>query len=109
KAISKGTRGIGLSGAGGHLDERTRLIASKGLFEVRDGFDLASAHAGRGERMREGHFCEPGAKGVRFGGPRGECFRAMKREDAARARLGVAIIAKESFDPGGFVEERKRS
>ncbi len=59
--------------------------------------------------MREGHSCEPGAKGVRFGHPRCESFRAVEREHATRARLGIAFIAKESFNASGFVQERKRS
>ena len=31
----------------------------------------------------------------------------MKGEDAARARMRVALVAEESLDAGGFVQEGK--
>ena len=108
EAVGERTSGVGLTRTGRHLDKRARQIGGKRLVELHAGFDLTSAHTRRGERMREGHFCEPGAKGVRFGHPRCKCFRAVEREHATGARLGIAFIAEESFDTCGFVEERKR-
>jgi hypothetical protein len=33
----------------------------------------------------------------------------MKSEEQARARVGIAFIAEESLDAGGFVKERERA
>ncbi len=33
----------------------------------------------------------------------------MESEDVPRARFGVALVAEESFDAGGFVEKRQRA
>ena len=37
-----------------------------------------------------------------------ERFRAVEGEDAARAGVGIALVAEEGFDAGGLVEERQR-
>ena len=108
EAVCERTGSVGFARTGRHLDKRARQIGGKRLVELHAGFDLTSAHTRRGERMREGHFCEPGAKGVRFGHPRCKCFRPVEKEHAAGTRLGIAFIAEESFDASGFVQERKR-
>src|SRR5439155_17392412 len=63
EAVSECTGGVGLARAGGHLDERARLVRGKGLFQLRHGSDLTHAHPRRDDGMREGYLCESGAKG----------------------------------------------
>ena len=59
--------------------------------------------------MGEGHGREPRAESPGLGEPGRERFRAVKREDAAGPGLGVALVAEERFDAGGFVEEGQRA
>ena len=105
QAIGERAGGEGLARAGRHVDERARSVLGEGFFEAGDGFDLAIAHAIRRQRVQRRHLCETGAQRVRFGDPLGERLRAMKGEDTAGARVGIARVAEERFDAGGFVEE----
>ena len=41
---------------------------------------------------------KPGAECVRLGSPARERLGAMEGEDVARARIGIAFVAEESFD-----------
>ena len=52
---------------------------------------------------------QAGAKGIGFSEPGREGFRAVKGEDRTRARVGIALVAEERFDTGGFVKERERA
>ena len=57
--------------------------------------------------MREGHLGEATAEGVGFFEPLRERFGTVEGEDAARARVRVALVAEEGLDAGGFVQERE--
>ena len=109
EAIGEGAGGECFPRTGGHVDERARAVLGEGLLQAGDGLDLALAHAQRGERMSEGHLRESGAQGVGLSSPFGERLGTMKGEDAAGAGSGIAFVAEESFDAGGFVEERERA
>lgn len=108
--VGEAARGESFAGASGHLDERARAILSEGLLQVRDGLVLAVAEVAESEFGRaEGEGAQTGAQGVRPGEPRGECLGAMEIVDAARARLGVAVVAEVGLDAGRFVDERERT
>ena len=102
KAVGEGAGGVGLAGAGGHLDQRAGLILRERLLQAGDGFDLAIAHAGGDERRQ---LAQPGAQRVGFTQPFGEGFRLMEGEDIARARLRIARVAEEGFHACGFIEK----
>lgn len=85
----------------------TWAVLGEGVLQAGDGFDLALPHAGGDERMDDGHFGQSAAQGVRLRRPVGEGFGAMKGENPAGTRGGVALVAEEGFDPGGFVKERE--
>jgi len=58
EAISECAGGEGLSRAGRHVYERARLVPGEGLFQAGNSFDLAIAHAIRGEPVGERHLCK---------------------------------------------------
>ena len=105
--IGEGTGGVGLARARGHLDEGAGFGFCKRFLKTCDGFDLALAHPGGGEGMREGHLGQPVAQGSRLGQPLGQCLGSMKTEHATGTRLRIAFIAEERFDASRFVIERK--
>ncbi len=107
EAIGEGAGGEGLAGAGGHLDEGARPRFGEGFFEAADGFDAADADVFAVVGMREGHLGEAVAEGVGFFEPVRERLGTMEGEDAARARMRVALVAEVGLDAGGFVQERK--
>ena len=109
EAIGERAGGERLPRAGGHVDERARAILGERLFQADVCLDLAFPHASRNQRVRDGHRLQPGAEGVRLGGPLGERLGAMEGEHAAGARCGIAFVAEERFDAGGFVEEREHA
>jgi len=83
EAIGERAGGKGFPRAGGHVNERARAVLGEGLLQAADRFDLAVAHAIRGERMGEGHLRESMAECVGFGDPVGKRLGAMEREDTA--------------------------
>ncbi len=107
EAIGEGAGGEGLAGAGGHLDEGARARFGEGFFEAADGFDAADADVFAIVGMREGHLGEAMAQGVGLFEPLRERLGAMEGEDAARARMRVALVAEVGLDAGGLVQERK--
>ncbi len=96
--VGEAARGVGLARAGGHLDERARVIGGEGAFEIRDALDLAGAEIPLRQRVGRGHGDEPGAEGVGKREPRGECLRAMEGEHAAGTGRGIAFVAEEGLD-----------
>jgi len=112
QAVDAGDGGVGLAGAGGHLDQRARPGFAEGLFEVGNRRFLAVAQVEffRGlvlgvERRQAG---EAGAQAGAFVQPVAQGFRAVEAENLPRARLGVAGVGKAGDDAGGFVEEGQR-
>ena len=79
------------------------------MLEAGDGFLLAVAHAEGVERVSEGHLGEASAESSGGIDPLGERLGAVEGEHAARARVGIALIAEEGFDAGGFVAEGERA
>ena len=106
--IGEGAGGVGLAGAGGHLDERAGAVGGEGFLKGGDGLDLALAEMGGRQRMRGRQRGEAGTQRVGLGKPGGECRGLVESEDATRARPWVTLIAEEGFDPSRFVGERNR-
>lgn len=82
EAVGLGDGGVGLAGAGGHLQEGARAVVGEGFFEVGDGGDLAIAERG-GDQLGEG--LEAGAEGVGLLDEFEEVFGGVKGEDGAGA------------------------
>ncbi len=107
EAIDEIDGGVGLARAGGHLDERARTTLGEGAFKVVDGLDLRRPESAGGQRRkfakalrqcRAFPMLHPGEQG----------FRAMKREHAAAARVGIEAVGKEGLRARALVGERKR-
>ncbi len=58
--------------------------------------------------MREGHLSEQSAEGLRRLHPLRQRLGPVEVEDAARTRMGIALIAEESLHAGGLVAEGQR-
>ena len=109
EAVGEGAGEVGLARAGGHLDQGAKSIPGEGKIQGGVGLELAIPHADPRQRVGEGHGREAGAESGGFGKPGGERFRAVKGKDAAGTGLGVALVAEERFNAGGFVEEGQRA
>ena len=84
------------------------MVGGEGLFEIRDGFDLAGAHACGGSGWAAG-MARSRARSVSGSASQaGERFRPMERKHPAGAGFGIAFVAKEGFNSGGFVKKRQR-
>ncbi len=112
QAVNAGDGGVGLAGAGGHLNEGARPGFAEGLFEVGDRRFLAIAQAeffgGLVFGVERRQFGKAGTQAFTLGQPVAQGFRAVEAEDFTRARLGVAGVGKTGDDAGGFVEEGQR-
>ena len=92
--------GEGLAGAGGELNQRPGPVLGQRSFKAGDGLDLAVAQTARVERR---HLPQPGAQGVGLAQPVVQRLGAVKGEQPARARLGVAPVAEEGLGAGALV------
>ena len=107
--VSETARGVGLASSGGHLDQRAQMGGGEGFLKIRDALELTAPEVPRRQRIGEGHDRKPLAQGVGPGEPCREGFRTVKRKHAAGPWFGIAFIAEEGFNAGGFVEERQRA
>jgi hypothetical protein len=89
--------GVGLAGAGRHLDHRPRLVIGAARASRFDGVDLAFAQALVRERRHRG--CRL-AQIVIGSEPSPQGLRAVKEENAARPRRRVGMIAKQDLSAG---------
>ncbi len=110
EAIGERAGGERLARAGGHVDQARADDPRRSDFSSPV---MASIWQSRMPAVASGcsgrHRLEPCAQGVGFRGPLGESFRPVKGEYAARARVGIALIAEERFDAGRFIEKRQRA
>ncbi|KYC51213.1 MAG: hypothetical protein AMQ22_01349 [Candidatus Methanofastidiosum methylothiophilum] len=100
--IAERDRGESLAAARGHLNQRARPGLRERRFEIGDGFDLAAAQAGGHQRRQPG---QAAAQGVGLREPLAQNLGPVEREDAARARVGVALVPEERLGAGALVGE----
>ena len=105
RRVSEGAGGVGLAGAGGHLDERAGTVGGEGFFERGDGLNLTRAEIGRGQRISRGQRGEAGAKRVGLDVPRPVLLGNVRGRLAAlvseRAPL-YAEVARITVDTDGL-------
>src|SRR5258708_5504537 len=105
EAIDFGAGGERLSRARGHVNERPRPALRERVFESANRLDLAIAHTRGDERRCLRHPVEARSQRVAFGRPLAERFGTMECEDAARARIGIALVGKKRLDARGLAAE----
>src|SRR6185437_10443078 len=93
-----------LSCAGGHLDQRTRIVLRDRRFETVDRVDLAVAKPRRVERRQ---VLKTKSQRVLLPEPGMQRLWFVKCKDTARTRSWVSRIAEVGFGAGGFVREGK--
>ena len=100
--------GEGLTGAGGHLDERAGMVFPQRLLEVANRLRLYGPEL-RVVEFREGP--KPGAerRSLRIGSdlahPLGKRLGPVKGEEAAASGIGVVAVGEPRFLPRGLVDE----
>ena len=105
EAVNEIDGGVGLARAGGHLDERARPAGGEGFLQVRDRLDLRGPEPPRraAEETRGA-----AARAASPAAPRRAASRAMEREDAAAARIGIEAAGEEGLRARALVAEGER-
>ena len=102
EAVGLGDGGVGLAGAGGHLEQRARAVVGEGFLQLQDRIDLAVAE---GCGVQLGEMPEAGTEGIGLLDELDEVLRPVEGKDGARAGVGIALVAEVRLDAGGLVRE----
>jgi hypothetical protein len=105
QAIHKVDRREGLTTAGGHLDQGTRSILGKRLFEVLDSFNLSVPELA-GDQWR--HFTQSLVKLFGLSNPFYESLWPVKRENATAGIVRVKSVTEAGLRASAFVAKWQR-
>ena len=105
QAVDRGDGGVGLAGAGGHPDQRARMVGLERCFEAGDGIELAGAQS-RGAKRRQSP--EPRAQRRRLREPFLLGLRPMEAEHLPRTGSRIAPVGEAGERSGALVDERAR-
>ena len=106
EAVGEVDGGVGLAGAGRHLDERSRLVGREGPLEVGDGLHLGLPEVG-GDEGR--HLAQALVELLVRARPVEQRLGTMERKDVAGARFGVQVVGEVRFGTGALERERERA